>query len=73
MSSQCDELCEEVKRVSGAVFGNGKPEESLIVRLCNVEKRLAFMLRLLWITLSGVWLVLFKVFGSWIDGIMRGS
>lgn len=66
------EVCKEVKKVSAAVFGNGHPEESLIVRQYNVEKRLALHTRMLWVTLTGVWLVLFKVFGSWIDGIMRG-
>lgn len=64
--------CEEVTRAGKALFGNGHPEQSVIVRLCNVERRLTVITRLSWIIACGVWAVLFKVFGSWIDALLGG-
>lgn len=65
--------CKAVQRVHSAVFGNGHPEESLIVRVCNVEKQLRAIKRLSWATLCGVGALLLKLVGAWLELKLRGS
>lgn len=63
--------CPEVKKVGKAVFGNGHPEESLIVRVCNVEKKLTTIQKLSWVTVCGVGTLVLRFLGTWLETLIR--
>ena len=53
-TSACQELCPEVEEVHAAVFGNGAPENCILVRLAVIEKKIKTVERLSWMLLCGV-------------------
>ena len=57
----------QLAQVRSTLYGNGHPEESLIVRVCNIEKQTRTTRRLLVATLSGVATLVLQVIGSWIS------
>ena len=63
----------DVREIRSAVFGNSRPEKSLLVRMDRVERRLAAIQRLSLATLCGVGTLLVKFLGAWLEGLMRGS
>ena len=66
-----DTPCAEVEKVAKAVFGNGHPEESLIVRVCGVEKKLATIEKLSWATACGVGALVLRFVGVWVESLIR--
>ncbi|MBK9128184.1 MAG: hypothetical protein IPM13_10330 [Phycisphaerales bacterium] len=62
----------DVREIRSVVFGNGRPEKSLLVRMERVETRLAVIQKLSLATLCGVGTLLLKLVGAWVDGLMRG-
>ena len=56
-----------------AVFGNGHPEKSLLVRMERVESRLAAIQKLSLATLCGVGSLLVKFIGTWLESLLHGS
>lgn len=63
--------CADVQKVAKAVFGNGHPEQSLIVRVCGVERKLATIERLSWVTACGVGALLLRIVGAWLETLLR--
>lgn len=61
-----------VAEIRAAVFGNGHPERSLLVRMERVETRLAAIQRLSFATLCGVGTLLVKVLGAWLERMLGG-
>lgn len=61
-----------VAEIRAAVFGNGHPERSLLVRMERVESRLAAIQRLSLATLCGVGTLLIKFLGAWLERVMGG-
>lgn len=71
--SECPyEPCPDVQLVKTTVLGNGHPEESLVVRVCNVERQLNTIKRLSWATACGVAGLVLKVVGAWLESLLRG-
>jgi hypothetical protein len=67
-----DDCRKTVAEVRAAVFGNGHPERSLLVRMERVETRLAAIQRLSFATLCGVGTLLIKVIGAWFERALGG-
>ena len=63
----------DVHELRAVVFGNGRPEKSLLVRMERVESRLAVIQRLSLATLCGVGALLMRIVGAWIEGLMKGA
>jgi hypothetical protein len=63
----------DVREIRSVVFGNGHPEKSLLVRMAQVESRLAVIQRLSLATLCGVGTLLLKFVEAWIENLMKGS
>lgn len=63
----------DVREIRSVVFGNGRPEKSLLVRMERVESRLAAIQKLSFATLCGVGTLLLKFVGAWIESLMKGS
>jgi hypothetical protein len=63
----------DVREIRSVVFGNGRPEKSLLVRMERVESRLAVIQKLSFATLCGVGTLLLKFVGAWIESLMKGS
>jgi len=61
-----------VAEIRAAVFGNGHPERSLLVRMERVETRLAAIQRLSFATLCGVGTLLIRVLGAWFERVLGG-
>jgi hypothetical protein len=61
-----------VAEIRAAVFGNGHPERSLLVRMDRVESRLAAIQKLSFATLCGVGTLLMKVLGAWFERMLGG-
>lgn len=72
MSEERDALREDLDSVRAAVFGNGEPEKSLLVRMQRVEQRLATIHRMSLATLCGVGTLLVRLMGAWIEQLIRG-
>lgn len=71
----CDERsprsCETmVNQLRVAVFGNGHPEHSLLVRMERVEQRLRAIQKLSLATVCGVWALVVKFVSAWIDAFV---
>lgn len=66
-----DQPCAEVEKVAKAVFGNGHPEQSLIVRVYGVEKKLATIEKLSWATACGVGGLVLRFVGAWLESLLR--
>ena len=61
----------DLEAVHAAVFGNGQPEKSLLVRMQRVEQRLGTIQRLSLATLCGVATLLMRIIGAWIEQMVR--
>lgn len=61
----------DVRELRHAVFGNGSPEKSLLVRVDSIEKRLALVQRLCIFIACGVFGLLLKIAGTWLEGFVR--
>ena len=62
---------EQLCKVVQAVFGNGRPEESLIVRVCRVEQKLNTIEKLSWVTACGVGSLVLRFVGAWLESVLR--
>jgi len=62
---------EQLCKVVQAVFGNGRPEESLIVRVCRVEQKLSTIEKLSWATACGVGSLVLRFLGTWLESVLR--
>jgi len=62
----------DLEAVRAAVFGDGEPEKSLLVRMQRVEQRLTTIQRLSLATLGGVGALLVQLLGAWIEQLLRG-
>jgi hypothetical protein len=67
-----DGLCDDVVQLKAEVFGNGHPENSLRVRVGNVEKQLAVIKRLSWATAGGVGALVLRVISAWFEAHFVG-
>ena len=61
----------DLEAVRNAVFGNGEPEKSLLVRMQRVEQRLATIHRMSLATLCGVGTLIVRLMGAWIEQMVR--
>lgn len=55
--------------VHKAVFGNGKPGESMLVRIDRIERKMCALERLSWAILIGVGTVVVKMTAVWLTAI----
>ena len=55
-----------------AVFGNGEPEKSLLVRMDRVERKLCMIHRLSLATLCGVGTLLMRLVSIWAEQLFKG-
>ena len=62
----------DLEAVRAAVFGDGQPEKSLLVRMQRVEQRLGTIQRLSLATLCGVGTLIVRLMGAWIEQLIRG-
>jgi hypothetical protein len=67
-----DSVCDDVAQLKAEVFGNGHPENSLRVRVGNVEKQLAVIKRLSWATAGGVGALVLRVISAWFESHLAG-
>lgn len=51
--------------VHKAVFGNGKPEQCILVRIKRIERKMCMLEKLSWAILCGVIAVVAKLVGIW--------
>ncbi len=56
--------------VREAVFGNGEPEKSLLVRMHQVERKLATIERISVMTLCGVGTLVIQFLGAWLEKLL---
>jgi len=61
----------QLRKVVRAVFGNGRPEQSLIVRVCRVEQKLSTIEKLSWATACGVGSLVARIVISWVESVLR--
>lgn len=54
-----------LSEVYKSMFGNGKPEESVLVRIKNIERKMCNLEKLSWVILCGVGAVAIKAIGAW--------
>ncbi len=66
MSCECDNSG-RVDQVHDAVFGNGKPENSILVRLANIEKTSKTARNLAWLILGTMIAIGAKGAATWIS------
>lgn len=72
-SCSFDPSCrQDVREIRAAVFGNGHPEKSLLVRMERVESRLAAIHRMSFATLCAVGTLALKIIGTWVEVLLRG-
>ena len=66
-SSVCQRCINDTAALRAAVFGNGEPEKSLLVRMDRVERKLGMIHRLSLATLCGVGTLLVRLLSVWVD------
>lgn len=59
--SDC-EHSNDIQRLNKEIFGNGKPQHSMIVRVGNIEKRTVRIERIGYIIIAGVLMAVFNQF-----------
>ena len=61
----------DLEAVHAAVFGDGQPEKSLLVRMQRVEQRLGTIQKVSVATLCGVGALLMRIVGAWVEQMVR--
>lgn len=67
------ECLRDVHAIRTAVFGNGHPEHSLLVRMQHVERRLSAIQKLSLATVCGVWALVVRFVGVWLESFFEGG
>ena len=57
---------EDIKRLNVAMFGNGSPENSVLIRLVNIEKVVKTVRNLGWVIVCGIVAIGIKGVASWV-------
>lgn len=71
MPERCGEPCTFVKKLCAEIYGDGKPEESVMVRLAAVEKTIQQVKYLCWVILVGIGGLFVRAVDAWIIGAAK--